>query len=197
MPNASWHFSYFSTTERYRAKMFAANVAEDKWGSSVTKGERMQFSDFVDLVVQCKFPWKVSWRTAMRIKVPTDVPSYVLRNPCRMRAFFAHANVPGGNDWYLLRDGANAAPPRRVRGLRARKNASAATVIRATATDAAGGASSSFDKPRARGHRAKKNLTAPMIASIAAADARATPKASQKTRGHDQKKRSAGFLAFG
>ena len=46
-------------------------------------------------------PRKGRWVTAVRATVPSDAPSYVLRNPCRMRSFYAYANVPGGNDWHL------------------------------------------------------------------------------------------------
>lgn len=102
LPNAGWHFSYFGSVERYRAKMFAANVAEDKWGSSRSKGEGRPFDYFVESVTKCTFPWKPSWRTVALETVPHDVPSYVLRNPCRMRTFYAHANVPGGNDWHTM-----------------------------------------------------------------------------------------------
>ena len=101
VPNSTWHFSYFGSAERYRAKMFAANVAEGSWGSSASKGEGMPFETFVSSALQCRFPWKGRWVTAVRATVPSDAPSYVLRNPCRMRSFYAYANVPGGNDWHL------------------------------------------------------------------------------------------------
>ena len=101
MPNSTWHFSYFGSAERYRAKMFAANVAEGRWGSSASKGEGTPFEAFLSNALQCRFPWKGSWVTSVRATVPPDAPSYVLRNPCRMRSFYAYANVPGGNDWHL------------------------------------------------------------------------------------------------
>ena len=102
LPNASWHFSYFGSVERYRAKMFAANVMEGKWGASVSKGEAAPFDVFLKSALQCTFRWKPRWRTAVRVTVPTDVPSFVMNNPCRMRSFFAHSSVPGGNDWHLM-----------------------------------------------------------------------------------------------
>ena len=58
VPNSTWHFSYFGSAERYRAKMFAANVAEGSWGSSASKGEGTPFETFVSSALQCRFPWK-------------------------------------------------------------------------------------------------------------------------------------------
>lgn len=103
LPNSTWHFSYFGSAEHYRAKMFTANVAESKWGASTSRGEGLPYDAFLRYALKCEFPWKSSWRTAARREVPADAPSYVLRNPCRMRTFYGWAPIPGGNDWHRQR----------------------------------------------------------------------------------------------
>ena len=71
--------------------------------ASTSRGEGLPYDAFLRYALKCEFPWKSSWRTAARREVPADAPSYVLRNPCRMRTFYGWAPIPGGNDWHRQR----------------------------------------------------------------------------------------------